>query len=200
MRLRRFIAVEIIAHLVAERYRAEQLLGRGERAALAGVEVLDHAAQLREVGPDAAFLVHRLDRAVEEAVRLPGGVADLLLPHGGDRVDAATELGAVDVLRDEVGDERIDPLVELGARPRVDRHQPRRRGRRDGGHRVGRGQHQRRGRGKRVGGGGHIRTPLVAPTVARTPPKRNRVGEITHESAMTMPYTAAMYRLRGDPP
>ena len=44
-------------------------------APLAGIEILDGAAQLGEVGADAGVLVDRLDRPVEEAVRMAGRLA-----------------------------------------------------------------------------------------------------------------------------
>ena len=61
---------------------------------LAGIEILDRAAQRGEIVADAAVLIHRLDRAIEEAVRLARRIADFLLPHRGDRIDALAEFGA----------------------------------------------------------------------------------------------------------
>ncbi len=124
MRLRRAIAVEIVAHLVAEGQDAEQLARGGEIALTAGIEALDDAAQFGQVLAHPRLAVHRLDRAIEKAVRLAGRLADFLLPHGGDRIDAAAEFGAVDVLRDQLGDEAVDLLLQLAARLVVDWDQP----------------------------------------------------------------------------
>src|SRR3546814_7155287 len=90
----------------------------------ARIEFLDLAPKLREVGADAVVLVHRAYGPIEEAVRLPGRLADLALAHRADRVDALAEFGAVGILRDQIGDERVDPLLELGLGRVVDGHQP----------------------------------------------------------------------------
>ncbi len=157
MRLRRFITVEIIAHLVAERDDPEDFPGRGEVATPARIEILDRAAQFGQVLADAGFLIHRAGRAVEEAVRLPRRVANLLLTHRADRIDALAEFGRVDVLCDQVVDEGIDPGLQLRTRGIVDRHQSDRLFGRNHGHGIGRGQHQigRLGVGRRIGRGGH---------------------------------------------
>ncbi len=70
---------------------------------LAGIEVLDGLAQREQVGADAGIGAHRAHRPSEEAVRLARRLADLLLPHRRDRIDALAEFGRVDVLRDEIG-------------------------------------------------------------------------------------------------
>ena len=85
-------------------------------------------------------LVHRADRAVEEAVGLPGGVGDLLRAQRGQLVDLAAEFGGGGVQRDEVGDEGVGARVELARRLVADRHQPAGSRRRDG--RDGRGRRQ----------------------------------------------------------
>ena len=123
--------------LAAEGDDPEQLLGFRQCAALARIELLDGAAQFAQVLADAAVLIHRLDRAIEEAVRLACGVADLLLPHRRDRIDPAAEFGRVHVLRDQISDEAVDARGEFRFLAVVDGHQPRRLGRCHGGHRIG---------------------------------------------------------------
>jgi hypothetical protein len=81
-------------------------------------------------------------RAIEEAVRLPGGLADFLLPHRADRIDAFAEFGGIDVLRNEIVDEALDAFLQLAAFGIVDRHKPDRLFRRHHRHRIGRGEHQ----------------------------------------------------------
>src|SRR3546814_4282830 len=58
----------------------------------ARIEFLDRAPKLREVGADAVVLVHRAYGPIEEAVRLPGRLADLALAHRADRVDAISAM------------------------------------------------------------------------------------------------------------
>ena len=156
MRLAGFVAVEIIPHLVAERNDPEQLLRRGEIALPARIEILHHAAELGEVLPHAGFLIHRAHRAIEEAVGLAGGVADLLRAHRGDRIDALAEFGRVGVLRHELRDEMVDPLLQLAFGAVVDGDQPGGFLRGDGRHRIGRRQLQRELVGGRLGGGRHV--------------------------------------------
>src|SRR3546814_17066994 len=89
-------------------------LFRARQAALpARIEFLDRAPKLREVGADAVVLVHRAYGPIEEAVRLPGRLADLALAHRADRVDALAEFGAVRILREQIGDEPPAPRLEL---------------------------------------------------------------------------------------
>ena len=113
MALRRLIFHEIAAHPVAERDDAEQFARLGERAAAAGIEILDRLAQLGEVGADAAILVDRLDRPIEEAVRCARRLGDLLAAHRGQLIDLLAEFGRVGIERDELVDEGIDALFEL---------------------------------------------------------------------------------------
>src|SRR3546814_20190171 len=90
----------------------------------ARIEFLDRAPKLREVGADAVVLVHRAYGPIEEAVRLPGRPADLALAHRADRVDALAEFGAVGILRDQIGDARLAPLLHLGLGCLVHGHHP----------------------------------------------------------------------------
>src|SRR3546814_14308673 len=88
------------------------------------MEFLDRAPRMREVGADAVVLVHRAYGPIEEAVRLPGRLADLALAHRADRVDALAEFGAVGILRDQLVDERVHTLLELGLGRVLDGPQP----------------------------------------------------------------------------
>ena len=125
MRLRRFITVEIIAHLVAERNDAEQPFRRGQAATLAGVQIFDRAAQLGQVVADAAFLVHRFDGAVEKAVRLPRGLSDFVAAHIGDQIDPPPELGRIGILRDQIGHELLGLCLQLRFLHILQRNKPR---------------------------------------------------------------------------
>ena len=89
-----------------------------------GIERLDRAAKLGQVGADAGVLVDRLDRPVEEAVGRAGGLGDFLAAHRGQLVDLLAEFGAVAVERgqlvDELGDRLSSSLVSSvfsGTRP-----------------------------------------------------------------------------------
>ena len=83
MALRRLVLAEVVGDPVAERDHPEDLLGA---ARLAGVEVLDGAAQVEQGladlgGPAEAALVERLDRRLEQPVARLGGEADVVVAH-----------------------------------------------------------------------------------------------------------------------
>ena len=95
---------------------------RGLRRFL-GVQILDRAAKLGQVGADPRVLVDRLDRPVEEAVRGSRGLGDLLAPHCGQLVDLLAEFGAVGIERGQLFDELGDALVELAGLLGLERNQ-----------------------------------------------------------------------------
>ena len=111
--LRAAVLVEIIVDAPAEGNDPEELAAGERLAVLLGVELLDRAAKLGQVGADAGVAVDRLDRAVEEAVRGAGGFGDFLAAHRGQLVDLLAEFGAVAVERGKLVDELGDLLVEL---------------------------------------------------------------------------------------
>ena len=78
-----------------------------------GIELLDRAAKLGQVGADAGVAVDRLDRPVEEAVRGAGGLGDFLAAHRGQLVDLLAESGLFAVERGQLVDELGDLAVEL---------------------------------------------------------------------------------------
>ena len=114
MRLRALVTVEIIAQLVAKRDDAEQFFPGGEIATFRRVEVFHRPPQLGEVGTDAGLVIHLADRAVEKTVGLASRIHDFLATHIGQLVNAFAEFGTVHVLRDQVGNIRLDAFFELG--------------------------------------------------------------------------------------
>ena len=108
MRLRALVAAEVIGQLVAEGNDAEDLARPRQLAALARIEVLDHAAQFGQIGADAFVLVHRAHRAVEEAVRHARRGHDFLAAHIRQLVDLLAEFGRIGIFGDQIGDEAVD--------------------------------------------------------------------------------------------
>src|SRR6185369_3583108 len=92
--LRASILVEVSVDSVPEGDDAEELAGLGRPL---GIQRFNGPAKLRKVRADPAVLIDRLDRAVEETVRRPGSLSDLLAAHGRQLVDLLAELGAVGV-------------------------------------------------------------------------------------------------------
>jgi hypothetical protein len=115
--LRALVFLEIIAELVAPGDDAQDLPRAAELALAAGVEVLDGAAKLEQVGADSGVLVDRLDRTVEETVRMAGGLGNLLAAHVGQLVDFLARTPGVGVGRDQLVDELVDDGLELRPSP-----------------------------------------------------------------------------------
>ena len=144
MRLRRLVAVEVVAELVAERDQAQQLVGAG---GLLRVEVLDRAPQVHEGRRDLAALgertlLHGPDRRGEQPVRRVGRGLDVGVAHLADVGRLLREGGAVHVERHDALDVGGDLLVQRRQRRGVDRHHAGRLRRGDRGHRLGRGERE----------------------------------------------------------
>ena len=114
MALRAFIAVEIVAHLVAERDDPENLLLGRQIAALARIEILHRAAQFGKIGTDPAGFVHRPDRTVQKAVGLARCLGDFLAAHIGNLVHFFAKFGTVFVLGDQIIDKTVDFFFQFG--------------------------------------------------------------------------------------
>ena len=121
VRLGTAIFVEIAIDLVAERDDPEE---PAPLRRVLGIERFHGAAQFGQVGADAAVLVDRLDRPVEEAVRGSGRLGDLLAAHRGQLIDLLAEFRAVAVERGQFLDISADLCVELARLLGLQRHQP----------------------------------------------------------------------------
>jgi len=80
---------------------------------------------------------------------LPCGFGDLTAAHVGDLIDAAAELRRILILRDEIGDELVDPLFQLGFLLGADRNEARSLFGLHHRYRIGRGQLEFVGRYRR---------------------------------------------------
>ena len=138
MRLRALVAAEVIGQLVAEGNDAEDLARPRQLAALARIEVLDHAAQFGKIGADAFVLVHRAHRAVEETVGHVRRSHDFLAAHIGQLVDLLAEFGRIRILGDQIGDEAVDLGLQLAFHLVRDGYEARSLLRLDLGHGIGR--------------------------------------------------------------
>ena len=139
--LRGLIAVEIAFQPVAEWNDAEQF-SPAQLALAAGIEFLDRAAQFGKIGADAAVLVHRSNRSVEEAVRHAGRRRDLLAAHVGELVDLLAEFRRIGVDGHQFGDEAIHLVIQLRSLFLRQRNEARSLFRSDARHRIGRGEFQ----------------------------------------------------------
>ncbi len=86
---------------------------------------------------------------------MAGSLRDFLAPHIGQLIDALAEFGRVGVLRDEIVDEGIDLLIQLGSLSVIKRDKTRRLVGRDRRHRIGRRQVERVGCRRGGRGAGH---------------------------------------------
>ena len=151
------VGPEIVGQLVAERNDAQELARARQLAAFAGIQLFDHSAEFRQIGPDAFIPVHGPNGAIEKPVGHAGRSHDFLAAHIGQLVDLLPEFGRIGFLRQQVGHESLNLFVELRLLLICDGNQP---GRLVGGHRrnrVGRSELEiEGGLGRGFGAAGHI--------------------------------------------
>ena len=111
--LRAAILVEVIVDASPEGNDPQELAAREGLAVLLRIQLFDRTAEFRQIGADAGIAVDRLDGSVEEAVRCPGRLGNLLAAHRSQLIDLLAEFRAVGIERRELVDEFGDLLVEF---------------------------------------------------------------------------------------
>ena len=93
MPLAGFIAVKIIPHLIAPRDNPEQLFAGEEVILLAGIQILNRAAQLGQICADARLLIHRAHWAIQKAVGLARRICNFAAAHIDELIHLLAKFG-----------------------------------------------------------------------------------------------------------